>query len=137
MKEDPSRRLTIVPLSSQGADARAVAEAAAATWREIEAALSPIIGGAGVAALFRRSVQLTMARHAWLAQESAESEGFVALQAALAQQGAAEARAAHEALLQNFRNVLSRLIGASLTDRLLQPVLSSSSSGNAAQDTSP
>jgi hypothetical protein len=137
MKEDPSRRATVVQLSPQGADAQAVAEAAASDWRGIEAALSPIIGQGGVAALFRRSRQLAAVQHPWLTKEAAESDGFVALHAALALQSAAEARAAHDALLLNFRNVLARLVGASLTERLLEPVFAPSSSGDAAQDTSP
>ena len=49
----------------------------------------------------------------------------------------AEAEAAHCALLGNFRDLLTTLIGASLTDRLMRPLLDNTSSGSAVQDTSP
>jgi hypothetical protein len=136
MQDDPPRRpSTVVHL--QGADTRLVADSAMSTWREIDAALSPIIGQRGVAALLGRSLQLTMTTHAWLPQAATEPDTVPALHAALLQQTAVDARAAQAALLQNFRDVLGRLIGASLTDRLLQPVLEPSSSGDAAQDTTP
>src|SRR5687768_5876591 len=132
MQDDPPRRpSTVVHL--QGADTRLVADSALSTWRGIEAALSPIIGQRGVAALLGRSLQLTSATHPWLPQ----ADTVAAVHAALLQQTAPDARAAQAALLQTFRDVLSRLIGASLSDRLLQPALEHSSSGDAAQDTTP
>lgn len=136
MHDDPLRRpSTVVHL--QGAEIRLVADSALSTWRQIEDALSPIVGQGGVAAMFRRGQQLTLATHTWLPTTATDTEPLTALHAALLQQTPADARAAQAALLQNFRDVLSRLIGASLTDRLLQPVLEPSSSGDAAQDTTP
>jgi hypothetical protein len=136
MQDDPSRRpSTVVHL--QGADTRLVADAALSTWRQIEDTLSPIIGQRGVIALFRRSQHLTSATCAWLPNGASDTQPLTDLHAALSQQAPAEARAAQAALLQNFIDVLSKLIGAALTDRLLQPVLEPSSSGDAAQDTTP
>ena len=136
MQDDPPRRpSTVVHL--QGADTRLVADSALSTWQQIEDALSPIVGQHGVAALLKRSLQLTAATHPWLPHSAAAGEHLKALHATLLQQSTSDARAAQAALLQNFHDVLSRLIGASLTDRLLQPVLDPSSICDASQDTTP
>jgi hypothetical protein len=90
-----------------------------------------------VVALFRRSLQLTSATYTWLPGSAAGSEPLAALHVALLQQTPADALAAQAVLLQTFVDVLGKLIGTSLTDRLLRPVLEPSSSGDAAQDTTP
>src|SRR5688572_9572441 len=85
-------------LAEQGTDPGRIAERAVATWRNLDAALSPIIGQGGVAALFRRSVAMTRAAHPWLAtmQEGPEHPGdFAALQVAMSQQTGLEAVAAN------------------------------------------
>src|SRR5688500_8873461 len=59
----------IAPLAQRiGEDASAaqIAEAVIATFSEIDAVLSPIIGTRGVAALYRRSLHLTAATHPWM-----------------------------------------------------------------------
>jgi hypothetical protein len=125
------------PLAASGADPRQVAEAAATLWRAIEAALSPVIGVRGITALYQRSLLLASADHPWLvaAYEGALQPGdFSALRAALSQQAASDAAAAHVATLQVFRDLLDNLIGRSLTHRLLQAVWDHPSSGVAAQD---
>ena len=53
--------------AAQGADAAQVAEAVAATWQKIDAALSPIIGTGSVAVLYMRSLHLIEPAHPWLA----------------------------------------------------------------------
>ncbi|WP_439536673.1 hypothetical protein [Methyloversatilis sp.] len=114
-------------------------DAAVAAWETLHASLSPIIGQRGVAALVKRSLYLTRDTHPWLAPvcDTAAGQDVVAtLRSALLLQAEAEAAAAHGALLENFRDLLSTLIGASLTERLLRPVLDNTSSGSAAQDTS-
>jgi len=138
MQDLPSARpSTAEPTRPRVDDARAAAAGALAVWRDVDSALSPIIGKRGVAALFRRSLYLTQAAHPWLAQDATEPEPFQALHSALTGQTAAVALAAHDALLRHFRTLLGRLIGVSLTDRLLQPVLDLPSGGGAAQDLSP
>ncbi|MDP3874006.1 MAG: hypothetical protein Q8Q80_15215 [Methyloversatilis sp.] len=92
-------------------------------------------------ALLKRSLYLTRDTHPWLApvcDAAAGQDVLVSLRSALLLQAEAEAEAeaAHGALLGNFRDLLSTLIGASLTERLLRPVLDNTSSGSAAQDTS-
>jgi hypothetical protein len=100
------------------------ADAALATWRDVWMTLSPIIGVAGVAALFQRSVFLRVAQYPWLAKvsESTQHDEFDTLRRELSQQTMADAVAANDALLQSLAQVLGSLVGGSLTKRLLQPV---------------
>ena len=123
------------------ADPSIVAQSALATWRHIDEALSPIIGMRGVAGLYKRSLSLTRGAHPAL---TAVFEGLFApgdystLQQALAQQSAPDAIAAGAALLETFNDLLIKLIGRSLTERLLPSLLDNPSlSANAVQDTSP
>lgn len=125
---------------AQDADAKRIAVAAVAEWRGIDAALSPIIGQRAVAALYNRSLHLIRADYPWLRtqyDDELESREFTALKTALSQQPPSTAVAAHVALLKTFNDLLTSLIGASLTERLLQPVWDNHSSGLAAQDTTP
>jgi hypothetical protein len=108
-----------------GADARAIAARAVAAWTGIDKALSPIVGRQGVAALYKRSLHLTAAAYPWLATASegaCEPGDFSALQSAIEQQAVAQASAAQNSALDKFREMLTNLIGESLTERLLQPV---------------
>lgn len=121
-----------------GDDASAVAATAITIWKEVGAALAPIIGQTGVAALFKRSIHVTRSTHPWLApviEDGAQPDELAAMHAALAQQTSANAAAANVALLQNFQNLLISLIGLSLTERLLSPVWGNPSNGQAEQDT--
>lgn len=126
--------------AGEGADAARIAEAVCATWQAIDAALAPILGSRGVAALYKRSLYLTGAAHPWLAglhdsvQDTIE---LSALRPVLAQQTVADAAAGGNALLQALNQLLASLIGPSLTERLLCSVWADSSSGAPAQDTSP
>ena len=107
-------------------DPFAVAQSACATWNRVDHALSPIIGPRGVAGLYKRSLSLTCGAHPAL---TAVFDGLIVpsdytpLQHALAQQSAPVAIAASDALLQTFNDLLTKLIGLSLTERLLRPVL--------------
>lgn len=112
-------------LASEGADSERIADRVALAWRNLHAALSPIIGHGGVMALFKRSVSMTRTTHPWLAsmQEEFEQPGdFAALQAALSQQTSVEAAAASSAILRKFIDILTSLIGQSLAERLLSSV---------------
>jgi hypothetical protein len=116
----------LTQLAADGADGQRIADRAVATWRDIDTALSPIIGGRGVAALFKRSLLLTEPRHTSLvaANEDVGASGdFAPLRARLSAQTAENAIAANGALLKTFVDLLTNLIGASLTERLLQSVL--------------
>lgn len=131
---------TLSPLAEGGADARQVADASLVVWGAIDRALSPVIGQRGSAALYQRSLHLARADFPWLAAvygNAAEPRDFVALHAALVQQTAKHAAAAHDHLLQTMLDLLADLIGQSLTERLLQSAWDSPSSGNAVQDNLP
>ena len=125
-------------LSAAGADASRAAEMAVSTWTGVGVALSPIIGQAGVTALFKRSIYLTRDAYPWLAtvlEDKSQPDELVAMHAALARQTGDAAVAASVAMLQNFEELLISLIGLSLTERLLRPVWDKPSSGQAEQDT--
>jgi len=116
---------TIADLAAINADAVRVADVAASTWREIHAVLSPVIGPGGVGALYQRAQHLIRGSYPWLAavNEDPISAGeFTALQRVLSQQTSAQIAAANAALLQSFSDLLTSLIGVSLTERLLRSV---------------
>ena len=126
-------------LAAQGETAAQIADTAVQTWHEIHIALSPVIGPRGVQALHQRTLYLTRSTHPWLAsgRETPEPDDYADLRAALAQQTSAVAAAAHGALLHHFFDLLTSLIGGSLTERLLRSVWDRLPSGDAAQDTTP
>ncbi len=131
--------------AANGVDPEQIADIALSTWRGVDAALSPIIGQRGVAALYKRSLYLTKAEHPSLApvyEGELELGEFATLQLALSQQTSSDAAAANGALLQTFHELLAKLIGAALTDQLLRtvvgpPSFDNPSSGDAVQDISP
>jgi len=128
---------TLGTAAADGANAGQIADTAVAIWAAVDGALAPVIGPRGSAALYKRSLHLARADFPWLAAayEGAVDPGdFGALRAALAKQDAPAAAAAHDATLQIFHDLLADLIGRSLTQRLLQSVWESPSSGNAVQD---
>ena len=121
-----------------GADSGQIAETIAVACRGIDSALSPIIGQRGVGALYKRSLHLTAQTHSWLAgtQEGVSAAMDVAaLTPLLARQTSAEAAAAGTLLLQTFYELLSALVGPSLTERLLRSVWATFLSGPSARDT--
>jgi hypothetical protein len=95
-------------------------------WVDIESALGPILGKRGVEALYNRSLQLSSSAHEWLpgVQPGALAEmDFEALETAFANEGTKEGIAAAAGILRSFCGLLASLVGASLTERLLRPVL--------------
>ncbi len=127
-------------LAVDGMDAVGIADSAIATWRAIENTLSPILGERGVASLYQRSLYLACTRYPWLTaacRTPAQTRDFVDLRAALSQQTSAHAAAANGALLETFYNLLTSLIGAALTDRLLGSVLDNSTSNLDGHNTLP
>jgi hypothetical protein len=77
-----------------------------------------------VVALYTYSLHLGRNDYPWLAdvhQATVQAGEFAQLHAALARQPCAEAEAASQSLQTIFQNLLVRLIGAALTDRLLPP----------------
>ena len=124
----------------QGADAAHIAAAVISIWNEVDDSLSPILGQRGMAALYRRSLHLAAADHPWLEapdEGDPPAIGPAALKSALARQSGAVAAAGGSAFLQTFRDLLSGLIGPSLTQRLLSTAWEDSSRRPTSQETSP
>jgi hypothetical protein len=117
-----------------------VAAAVAATWAEIDDLLNPIIGRRGVAALYNRSLHLSEREHTWLGEGHAGSLAALnteALQRALSLRPPMAAAQAAAAQLQSFHDLLSSLVGPSLTKHLLGSVWASAPGDTVAQDTPP
>ena len=116
-----------------------IADAALERWQQVAAALSPIIGEAGVLALLRRSVVLRQPEHTCPAVAVADKrkDAFAALHSALRPQTAQVASAADGAVLLTFVDLLNNLIGPALTQRLIGSAGPPTSGGPAAQDKPP
>ena len=106
-------------------EASTIAEATLDTWQRVADRLAPVIGAGGVDALFSRSLHVTSKTFPWLAMAGNDGSSaalLTGLKARLADQEPAAAAEASDALLGNFTELLTTLIGASLTERLLAPV---------------
>lgn len=119
---------------------------ALAGWREMSAALSPIIGRRGVAALFQRCLHLRQHEYPGLAAAIGEGAAAVGdgdrddlagLGQLLQQQSPAQARLTNAALLQTFTDLLVEMIGAALTKRLIGGLPSPAKNGLPVQDARP
>jgi hypothetical protein len=120
-----------------GADSAQIADAVALTWSEIDAALTPVIGQRGVAALYIRSLYLVRSAHPWLASADDGAQTAIdlaRLKSVLAQQSSSDAAAGGGALLQTFYDLLASLVGRSLTERMLRSIWAKFSSGPTAKD---
>jgi hypothetical protein len=97
----------------------------ASIWNEIDGSLSPILGSRGVAMLYKRSLVLAGATHGWLPRVDEAlpvKVDLAPLQAALMQQGNTVALDGGSAFLRTFYELLSSLVGPSLTERLLRSI---------------
>ena len=140
MDSPQARRIAAALAQRSGGPANAlqVADAAVAVWRDVDAALNSVIGLRGVAALYRRSLFLQRVNYPWLASAlsgPATAMDLAALKTALAQQDSAVAAAAGGATLQTFYELLTNLVGPSLTERLLRTVWATLLGGTPTQDT--
>jgi hypothetical protein len=108
-----------------GADSADLADAVVSVWRQIEAVLTPILGRRGMTVLYKRALSLTGVTVPWISavnQQSHTEMDFVALRAACAAQSAAAVAEGARAFFKAFYDLLSSLIGASLTAQLLTSV---------------
>jgi hypothetical protein len=142
MNTDPhaeaKRTAPLAQRVGMGAAALEVAAAVATVCGEIDAALRPVVGQRGVAALFLRSVKLTAAAHPWLVQLGQDAMTAFdpsTLKSLFEQQTPAMALSCGNQLLLNFDQLLASLIGAALTERLLRPVWDHSLSESPLPDT--
>ncbi|MEW5715190.1 hypothetical protein SAMN04490186_5373 [Pseudomonas grimontii] len=108
--------------------------------QDIDAALTPIIGQQGAVALLRRSLRLSVLTHSRLADTYDRVQAapdLSDLKALLIEQTEADALFFGEVLLTTFYTLLTTLIGASLTARLLRDVWEPSLSDTPSQEQSP
>ena len=125
----------MVPLASgarRDADAAQIADAMVTTWQRIDAALAPVIGTRGVAALYERSRHLTGRTHPWLVDAAIDP---AALKSVVARQNETDAVLGCSAFVQTFDRLLGDLIGPSLAERLLGSAWADAASGPPARDT--
>lgn len=119
-------RNKLVHQAGNAPDAKAVAEAALSTWQQVVARLSPVIGTRGVEVLVKRSLHLMTSDFPWFAIAGEHRESgdlFENLKARLMDREPDVAAEASYALLITFTELLTTLIGESLTGSLLGPVL--------------
>ena len=122
------------------ADSERVAHAIVSTLQDLDAALTPIIGHQGVAALYRRSLHLCVSTHSRLAgtyDSVSATMDLTALTSILVEQSHIDALFLGEVLLTTFYELLTTLIGPSLTARLLRGVWEPSLSDTLSQENSP
>ena len=118
-------KASLMQRASNGESAEPVVEVIVRAWREIDAALSPVIGKQGVAALYRRCLHIVAPTHPWLATTQpgiADALDLAALRSALSSQSSANAAAGGAATLEEFHELLASMVGHSLTGQLLRPV---------------
>ena len=116
------------------ADTSQIADAVVATWREIDAALVPIIGSRGLAALYKRSVHCSAQAHPWIRikhDAALAVADFTELMPLLRQQDNTTAMAGAAMLFSTFHQLLSSMVGSALTERLMRPVWFDASSESA------
>ncbi|WP_236710287.1 hypothetical protein [Pseudomonas sp. RIT-PI-q] len=122
------------------ADIARIAQAIISTLQDMDTGLTPIIGHQGVAALYRRSLHLCASTHPRLAgtYDSVQAAmDLTALKSVLIEQSKADALFFGEVLLTTYYELLTTLIGPSLTARLLRGVWEPSLSDTPSQENSP
>jgi hypothetical protein len=123
---------------AKNATAIQIADAASSIWRDIYTALSPVIGPRGGVALTKRCLHLQQSIHPCLkpiCESTVLPNGFPSLHAVLAKETSANAVLVNTALLNTFYELLSNLIGTSLTRTLLHSVFDAPSNGEPEEDT--
>jgi hypothetical protein len=87
-------------------------------WKQLAVELVAIIGRSGFDTLYARSIHLVRMRHPWLSE--GDDPQFERLRASLDSQQPADVGIASVALLTTFTDTLIQLIGAPLTNSILQ-----------------
>lgn len=140
MRQRSVERTMLTPEPTTSEEAARVAAVIVGRWGEIETALSPIIGRAGLVALYRRGLHLTRRAHPWLAADEGVDHAPMdlgALKAVLARQSASNAAAGGTAFLETVCGLLRGLIGPALSDRLLSSAWGNPLDGLSTQNSSP
>lgn len=99
-----------------------VANAAIDLWEKLADEIVSIVGEAGFASLYERSVHLTQPTFPWLPPSPLPPQGnrFAELKARLADQPTAHVLAANTLLLTSFTDILASLIGEQMTSSILR-----------------
>jgi hypothetical protein len=137
---DPRALIAAALLRRAAGSAEELAAAVSQSWTRIDHELAPIIGAAGVAAMYRRSLHLCAASHPVLAgaiEPTRRQLDAAPLHAVLTGLEAPALAAVSADLLQTFRELLARMLGPSLTDRLLRSIWDDFSGGSTAEDPLP
>ena len=130
--------LSLQRLTAGGATSNRIADAVVTTWQAIQAALVPVIGGRGVAALYGRSLYLIRASYPWMNGTGDHTQmDLELLRTALSHQESATAAAGAGAHLHSLSELLGSLIGPSLAGQLLGPVWNNAFDGIAEMGNSP
>jgi len=111
-----------------------IADTAIDLWENLASEIISLVGEAGFASLYERSIHLTQPTFPWLPPYPSPSQAphrFAELSARLADQTPDHARAANSLLLTSFTDILASLIGEQLTSSILR-----SAWGNLASATS-
>ena len=140
MDPERTRQVAAALLRDAGGGDASIGDAVVKAWTRIDRELAPIVGTSGVAAMYHRSLHLCARRHPLLrsafgpAQRSLDPEP---LRAVLLAEDAATAAQVGAELLLIFDELLARMVGPSLTGRLLQPVWKDISGDPPAEDPLP
>ena len=125
-KDDPHDIHTmLVKRLGHRADASRIAAFAVSIWHEVEATLAPMFEESGVAAIYRKSLEMAAAHHPCLADahESEFSPGkFANLGSVLLAQKSEHAWAMLVALLNNFHDLMIGMFSGSMVERMLRSI---------------
>lgn len=117
-----------------------VVDVAMSMWHALSNILSPVIGQRGFFELYKRSLYVNRMHYPWLLavyENAKRPDDFTGLRDLLLQQTLQDARESSGNVLQTFHDILGKLIGPPLAERLLRSLWEKPSSGDPAQDTSP
>jgi len=116
----------------------AIVDAILSSVDALTAALAPVIGNRGVAALHARSVHIARRTYRWLPEEGESSvQGGKSLRSTLIEHDDAEKAQVAAAILTSFNALLVSLIGSALSTRLLTHVALAAPTERSAQQESP
>lgn len=116
-----------------------IADTAMGHWEKLADEIILVVGEAGFASLYERSVHQAQATFSWLPPGSSpaqppDSHRFAELGMRLADQAPDHARAAHSLLLTLFTDILASLIGEQLTSSILRTAWGNLASGPSGEE---
>lgn len=124
--EDPSLQRQQIIASLLAQQPENIADAAMSHWEKLADEIISIVGEAGFASLYERTLHLAQSTFPWLTPNSSplqpapNGHRFVELGMRLANQSPVHAREAHGLLLTIFTDILASLIGEQLTASMLR-----------------